>query len=91
MIASHAAGEVALAVPAIDLFRRRIENDNFYCLPVNIFSNRVFLDRILFSARDHYTKIKSNRKFKIRKYELSKVSLPTVCGFGAIVGMALLE
>ena len=74
-------GKVALAVPAIDhltLFRRRIENDNFYCSPVNIFSNRVSLDRILFSAHDHYTKIKSNRKFKIRKYDLSKISLPTV-------------
>ena len=74
-------GKVALAVPAIDhltLFRRRIENDNFYCSLVNIFSNKVFLDRIIFSAHDHYTKIKSNWKFKIRKYELSKFSLPMV-------------
>ena len=81
MIAFHAAGEVAFAVPAIDhltLFHRRIENDNFFCSLVNIFSNRVFLDRILFLARDHYTKIKSNRKVKILKYRLSKISLPTV-------------
>ena len=71
-------GEVALAVPTIDhlmLFCRHIENENFYCSPVNIFR---FLDRILFLARDHYTKIKSSQKFKIRKCKLSKISLPTV-------------